>query len=167
MKLSGKTTLVTGSSSLAGESVAIIGGGVAGSTLARLLQLQGVSARVFERTHTRMRVRFSADLVVGADGSGSKVRRVVTPIGYRYMGVTFVEARLTDVDSRHPDVAELVGPGAVLALSDSTGLLGAAHAAERRRQHPRLCRSPDTGELVHRSMRLSSRTISAAAITPT
>jgi 2-polyprenyl-6-methoxyphenol hydroxylase-like FAD-dependent oxidoreductase len=64
-----------------------------------------------------------ADLVVGADGSRSKVRQAITSIASFYTGVTFIEARLSDVDIREPEIAEYVGPGHVLALSDNKGLL--------------------------------------------
>ncbi|MFJ8689402.1 FAD-dependent oxidoreductase [Micromonospora wenchangensis] len=53
------------------------------------------------------------DLVVGADGAWSRVRPAVSPVTPCYTGVTAVETSLDDVDTRHPDLAELIGDGAV------------------------------------------------------
>ncbi|WP_189302315.1 FAD-dependent oxidoreductase [Streptomyces cinerochromogenes] len=53
------------------------------------------------------------DLVVGADGAWSRVRPAVSPVTPRYTGVTFVETSLDDVDTRHPDLARLIGDGSL------------------------------------------------------
>jgi 2-polyprenyl-6-methoxyphenol hydroxylase-like FAD-dependent oxidoreductase len=53
------------------------------------------------------------DLVVGADGAWSRVRPAVSPATPHYTGVTTVETSLDEVDSRHPDLAELIGDGSV------------------------------------------------------
>ncbi|MFY1622693.1 FAD-dependent oxidoreductase [Micromonospora sp. WMMD735] len=53
------------------------------------------------------------DLVVGADGAWSRVRPAVSPATPYYTGVTAVETSLDDVDTRHPDLAELIGDGAL------------------------------------------------------
>lgn len=53
------------------------------------------------------------DLVVGADGAWSKVRPAVSSVTPQYTGVTLVETSLDDVDTRHPDLARLVGDGSV------------------------------------------------------
>ncbi|MER5448405.1 NAD(P)/FAD-dependent oxidoreductase [Streptomyces sp. NPDC002766] len=53
------------------------------------------------------------DLVVGADGAWSRVRPAVSPVQPHYTGVTSVETSLDDVDTRHPDLARLVGDGSV------------------------------------------------------
>ena len=53
------------------------------------------------------------DLVVGADGGRSRVRPAVSPVTPHYTGVTSVETSLDDVDTRHPDLARLVGDGSV------------------------------------------------------
>ncbi|MFI0235746.1 FAD-dependent oxidoreductase [Streptomyces sp. NPDC016845] len=56
-----------------------------------------------------------ADLVVGADGAWSKVRRAVSDATPEYSGVSFLEAWFHDVDTRHPEIAELVGQGSAAA----------------------------------------------------
>ncbi|GAB2813182.1 FAD-dependent oxidoreductase [Streptomyces daliensis] len=63
-----------------------------------------------------------ADLVIGADGAWSRVRRAVSPALPRYTGITFLEAWFHDVDNRHPDIAGLVGQGSATAADGERGL---------------------------------------------
>ncbi|MYT28866.1 MULTISPECIES: NAD(P)/FAD-dependent oxidoreductase [unclassified Streptomyces] len=63
------------------------------------------------------------DLVVGADGTWSRVRPQLSEAVPHYSGVTFVETGLHDVDTRHPALARLVGRGTMMALSGPRGLL--------------------------------------------
>ncbi|WP_438453408.1 FAD-dependent oxidoreductase, partial [Streptomyces asiaticus] len=60
------------------------------------------------------------DLVIGADGAFSRVRPAVSTAIPEYTGISFLEAWFSDVDDRHPEIAELVG-------------LGIAHAADGER----------------------------------
>jgi 2-polyprenyl-6-methoxyphenol hydroxylase-like FAD-dependent oxidoreductase len=62
------------------------------------------------------------DLVIGADGAGSRVRRALTDIRPDYTGVAFVELWLADVDVRHPVLARLVGHGTMFALGNGAGI---------------------------------------------
>ena len=62
------------------------------------------------------------DLVIGADGASSHVREAVSTATPRYTGVTFLEARFDDVDRRHPELAELVGPGGATAADGDRGV---------------------------------------------
>ncbi|MGA4539321.1 FAD-dependent oxidoreductase [Uniformispora flossi] len=64
------------------------------------------------------------DLVVGADGARSRVRPAVSPARPGYTGVTYVEASLDDVDTRHPDLARLVGDGSVVVFGVNKALVG-------------------------------------------
>ncbi|MFE7316931.1 FAD-dependent oxidoreductase [Streptomyces sp. NPDC057555] len=75
------------------------------------------------------------DLVVGADGSWSRVRPRLSDATPHYSGVTFVETGLDDVDACHPDVARLVGHGTMLALSGGKGLIARRDAGGRVRVH--------------------------------
>ncbi|WP_228003017.1 FAD-dependent oxidoreductase [Nocardia australiensis] len=52
-----------------------------------------------------------ADLVIGADGAWSPVRRLLTDAVPRYLGVCFLDARFDDVDTHHPEIAAIVGEG--------------------------------------------------------
>ncbi|WP_031468392.1 FAD-dependent oxidoreductase [Sciscionella sediminilitoris] len=62
------------------------------------------------------------DVVVGADGAWSKVRPALSDAVPEYLGVTFVELVLPDADTRHPEIAELVGNGSALAKAAGKGL---------------------------------------------
>lgn len=64
-----------------------------------------------------------ADLVVGADGAWSRIRPALSDATPGYAGVTFIEAGFDDVDTRHPDLARMVGNGTLLATADSKALL--------------------------------------------
>ncbi|MET8361829.1 NAD(P)/FAD-dependent oxidoreductase [Micromonospora sp. NPDC005171] len=54
--------------------------------------------------------RASCDILVGAEGARSVVRSLLTDVEMSYVS-TVVELNVDDVDRRHPDLAELVGPG--------------------------------------------------------
>ncbi|AVL26305.1 putative monooxygenase [Nocardia brasiliensis NBRC 14402] len=56
-------------------------------------------------------VSAEADLVIGADGAWSPVRRLLTDAVPQYLGVSFLDARFDDVDTRHPEIAAIVGDG--------------------------------------------------------
>ncbi|MDX3642137.1 NAD(P)/FAD-dependent oxidoreductase [Streptomyces sp. MB09-02B] len=65
----------------------------------------------------------SFDLVVGADGAWSRVRPAVSPVTPHYTGVTSVETSLDDVDTRHPDLARLIGDGSVAVYGVNRALV--------------------------------------------
>jgi 2-polyprenyl-6-methoxyphenol hydroxylase-like FAD-dependent oxidoreductase len=70
----------------------------------------------------------TADLLFGCDGTWSKVRPLVTREEPRYAGLTFVESRLSSPDTRHPKVAEMVGPGTIMVTSDNKALMAQRNA---------------------------------------
>jgi 2-polyprenyl-6-methoxyphenol hydroxylase-like FAD-dependent oxidoreductase len=65
----------------------------------------------------------TTDVLIGADGAWSKVRTLLTPVQPEYAGVSFIEADLHDVDTAHPQEADVVGAGMLFALNGNTGIL--------------------------------------------
>ncbi|WP_374227428.1 FAD-dependent oxidoreductase, partial [Streptomyces sp. AC512_CC834] len=63
------------------------------------------------------------DLVVGADGAWSRIRPAVSSATPQYTGVTHVETSLDDVDTRHPDLARLIGDGSMAVYGVNRGLV--------------------------------------------
>ena len=63
------------------------------------------------------------DLVVGADGAWSRVRPAVSPVTPHYTGVAAVETSLDDVDTRHPDLARLIGDGSLAVYGVNRALV--------------------------------------------
>ncbi|MFJ5776093.1 FAD-dependent oxidoreductase [Streptomyces sp. NPDC093094] len=72
-----------------------------------------------------------ADLVIGADGAWSKVRRAISDAIPQYTGISFLEAWFRDVDNRHPDLAELVGQGSAAAADGERGLFAQRSSGDR------------------------------------
>jgi 2-polyprenyl-6-methoxyphenol hydroxylase-like FAD-dependent oxidoreductase len=63
------------------------------------------------------------DLVVGADGAWSRTRPAVSPVTPHYTGITAVETSLDDVDTRHPDLAGLIGDGSMAVYGVNRSLV--------------------------------------------
>ncbi|WP_448320206.1 FAD-dependent oxidoreductase [Streptomyces sp. CO7] len=63
------------------------------------------------------------DLVVGADGAWSRTRAALSPVTPHYTGVTYVESSVDDVDTRHPELARLIGDGSVAVHGVNRGLV--------------------------------------------
>ncbi|MFD1939928.1 FAD-dependent oxidoreductase [Nonomuraea mangrovi] len=84
---------------------------------------------VVPRTGDGVLVRFADgrqetfDLVVGADGAWSRVRPAVSSATPHYTGITLVETSLDDVDTRHPDLARLIGDGSMAVYGVNRGLV--------------------------------------------
>ncbi|MGW5720223.1 FAD-dependent oxidoreductase [Amycolatopsis sp. NPDC003865] len=72
-----------------------------------------------------------ADLIAGADGAWSKVRPLLSAAVPVYSGLSFVETHLSDVDTRNPAAAALVGPGSMFALADGLGLIAQRNGGGR------------------------------------
>lgn len=63
------------------------------------------------------------DLVVGADGAWSKIRKIVSDATPMYTGVSMVEACLANVDIDHPAASKLVGHGSLHAMNNNKALM--------------------------------------------
>ncbi len=74
------------------------------------------------RLHFADGTSIETDLVIGADGAFSRVRTAVSPAVPEYTGFSFLEAWFSDVDNRHPGIAELVGSGSAHAADGERGL---------------------------------------------
>ncbi|MEV7601985.1 NAD(P)/FAD-dependent oxidoreductase [Kitasatospora sp. NPDC089797] len=61
-----------------------------------------------------------ADLLIGADGAWSTIRPLVTDAAPEYLGVSFLDVRFDDVDTRHPELAGTIGDGHLFA-NDNDG----------------------------------------------
>ncbi|KAK0194365.1 monooxygenase [Armillaria mellea] len=61
------------------------------------------------------------DFVVGADGTWSRVRPLVTDALPFYSGISSVEVHFPNVDKAHPEISKLVGQGSYMCLSDEKG----------------------------------------------
>lgn len=66
----------------------------------------------------------TTDLLIGADGAWSKVRRLVSDAWPIYTGISFIEIDLFNADVDHPAQAEAMGKGVMFALRGNTGILG-------------------------------------------
>ncbi|OIK26567.1 FAD-dependent oxidoreductase [Streptomyces malaysiense] len=62
------------------------------------------------------------DLLVGADGAGSRVRALLTDARPVHIGQNVVEVGIPDIDRTHPDLAAMVGRGNYWVLGDGTSL---------------------------------------------
>jgi 2-polyprenyl-6-methoxyphenol hydroxylase-like FAD-dependent oxidoreductase len=74
------------------------------------------------------------DLVVGADGAWSRVRRTLTGVRPEYSGVAFVEFGFDDADRRHAALAALTGQGMLVAKTGGNALF-----AQRNSNHHIRC----------------------------
>ena len=65
----------------------------------------------------------TTSLLVGSDGAWSKVRPLLSDAEPEYTGTTFIETYLHDADQRHLATAEVVGDGAMYALTPGKGIV--------------------------------------------
>ncbi|KAI9717797.1 MAG: hypothetical protein M1812_004526 [Candelaria pacifica] len=63
------------------------------------------------------------DLIVGADGTWSKVRPVLSDIKPHYIGVAGIYICISNCDERFPALSKLVGRGSLFAMSDKKSIV--------------------------------------------
>lgn len=63
------------------------------------------------------------DLIVGADGTWSRVRPLLSRYAPQYTGVSFIEFGIDEVDQRHPALAALVGRGKLWVEGDGKAII--------------------------------------------
>ncbi|GAA2142170.1 FAD-dependent oxidoreductase [Actinomadura napierensis] len=97
----------------------------------RALESVGGPAGGPRRLHFADGTTIETDLVIGADGAFSRVRRAVSPAVPEYSGVSFLEAWFSDVENRHPEIAELVGAGGAAAADGDRGLFAQRNGGNR------------------------------------
>jgi 2-polyprenyl-6-methoxyphenol hydroxylase-like FAD-dependent oxidoreductase len=85
----------------------------------------------------------TTELLVGADGAWSKVRPLLSDAKPEYVGATFIETYLYDVDERHSATAEAVGDGAMYALTPGKGITAHREAGDIIHTYVQLIRSAE------------------------
>jgi 2-polyprenyl-6-methoxyphenol hydroxylase-like FAD-dependent oxidoreductase len=65
----------------------------------------------------------TTEILVGAEGTWSRVRALVSNATPAYAGMSYIDICLHDVDDRHPEAAKAVGDGAMYALTPGKGFL--------------------------------------------
>jgi 2-polyprenyl-6-methoxyphenol hydroxylase-like FAD-dependent oxidoreductase len=63
------------------------------------------------------------DMIVGADGTWSKLRPLLSNAAPRYTGITMIEFGIDDVDARHPEISAMAGRGLTFAVGDGKALI--------------------------------------------
>lgn len=82
----------------------------------------------------------TTEVLVGAEGTWSKVRTLVSDKKPEYTGMSYVDAYSHDVDERHAASAEAVGTGAMYALVPGKGFLAHREANNNIHTYVVLCR---------------------------
>ncbi|MGP3754141.1 FAD-dependent oxidoreductase [Streptomyces sp. IBSNAI001] len=85
----------------------------------------------------------TSELLVGADGAWSRVRPLLSDAKPSYIGTTFVETYLHDVDRRHAATAAAVGEGAMYALTPGKGIVAHREAGNILHTYVELNRSAE------------------------
>jgi len=69
------------------------------------------------------RAPITTDILIGADGAWSRIRPLITPVLPTYSSISFIEFVISDVETRFPHLASLVGQGLAFIVSDAKGLI--------------------------------------------
>lgn len=63
------------------------------------------------------------DILVGADGTWSKVRPLRSDVSPTYTGMTVITTSIAEIDKRYPKLAEFVGNGSCMLVDGNVGLI--------------------------------------------
>jgi 2-polyprenyl-6-methoxyphenol hydroxylase-like FAD-dependent oxidoreductase len=74
--------------------------------------------------------RTVTSLLVGADGTWSRIRPLLTDATPEYAGTSFVETYLHDADTRHPAAAKAVGGGMMIVSAPGKGITAHREAGD-------------------------------------
>lgn len=84
------------------------------------------------------------DLVVGADGAWSRVRKLLTEEGPNYAGVQNITLNITQLTSKYPHLANFVGSGSFFAFAEGNGVISQRSGDDSTRIYV-MFSSPDEG----------------------
>ncbi|KAK5938797.1 hypothetical protein PMZ80_008989 [Knufia obscura] len=73
------------------------------------------------------------DLVIGADGTWSKVRALLTDIKPQYVGMHYITLDITQNTSQHPHLSDFIGTGTFTSLADHHGVISQRSVADSAR----------------------------------
>lgn len=73
--------------------------------------------------HFQNHIETGFDLVVGADGTWSKVRPIITDTRPKFSGIHGLDVKLSDIDNVDPALSKRVGMGMCLTLGNNTTVL--------------------------------------------
>ena len=85
----------------------------------------------------------TTELLIGADGAWSRIRPLLSDALPEYVGATFVETYLYDADERHSATANIVGGGAMYALTPGQGITAHREAGNVLHTYVQLVRSEE------------------------
>lgn len=87
--------------------------------------------------------RVETALLVGADGAWSRVRPMLSDAKPNYVGTVYVETYLHDVEKQHAGLANLIGHGAMYALTPGKGIVAHREAGDIIHTYVEMNRSPE------------------------
>ncbi|ROW16116.1 hypothetical protein VPNG_01982 [Cytospora leucostoma] len=102
------------------------------------------------------------DLVVGADGAWSRVRKLIAGEKPYYAGRQIITLTITHITEKYPHLAELVGPGSFMALGGRNGVVSQRGPVDSARIYIFLSLAPEGSSSSTTSSGLAGQTPGAA-----